>query len=232
MTSADARIERAGLLYERFVFGGDAGALAAADRELDAVEADLALARGRVIHGRFLDQRAKDPDQIAEIPGELALFERALQFYEVAGDVGGEAESLFWVGCFHQLVRRDNATAVPILERSRELAAQVGDMRVMSDALRHLGVAEHAAGRLDAARERLEESVQVRREIGLMPGVAANLVGLIYIAAGQGRRDDALALAAEAAAIAEASGAHAILRQVEEARSHVTGTAGPDAHTG
>jgi hypothetical protein len=231
MMSADARIERAELLYERFVFGGDAGVLAAADRELDAVEADLALARGRVIHGRFLDQRANDPEQTAEIPGELALFERALQLYAAAGDVGGEAESLFWVGCFHQLVRRDNAVAVPILERSRELAAQVGDMRVMSDALRHLGIAEHAAGRLDAARKRLEESVQVRREIGLMPGVAANLVGLIYIAAGQGRREDALALAAEAGAIAEASGAYAILRQVEEARSHVTGTAGPEADT-
>ncbi len=68
-----------------------------------------------------------------------------------------------------------------------------------------------------------EESVRLRRELGLMPGVAANLVGLIYIAAGQGRLDDALALAAEAAAIAKASGADAILRQVEEARAHVSG---------
>jgi hypothetical protein len=39
-----------------------------------------------------------------------------------------------------------------------------------------------------------------------MPGVAANLVGLAYIAAGQGRRDDALALIDEAGAIAAASG--------------------------
>ena len=43
--SAEDRIERARLLYERAVFGGDADALATADRELDAVEADLALAR-------------------------------------------------------------------------------------------------------------------------------------------------------------------------------------------
>jgi hypothetical protein len=107
-------------------------------------------------------------------------------------------------------------------DRSCELAARVGDKGTMSDALRHLGIAEHAAGRLDAARQRLEESVRLRREIGLLPGVAANLVGLTYIAAGQGRRDDALALAAEAGAIAEASGAHAILRQVEEARAHVS----------
>src|ERR1700722_735292 len=225
--SHDERIDRAGLLYERFVFGGDASGLAAADRELDAVEADLALARGRIIHGRFLDLRSKDPEQIAEDPHELALFERARQLYENAGDVGGEAESLFWVGCFHQLVRRDNATAVPVLERSCELAGQVGDKRTMSDALRHLGIAAHAAGRLDAARQRLEESVRLRREIGLMPGVAANLVGLIYVAAGQGRRDDALALAAEAGAIAEASGADAIMRQVEEAREQRAGSAPP-----
>jgi hypothetical protein len=89
----------------------------------------------------------------------------------------------------------------------------------MSDALRHLGIAEHAAGRLDAARERLEESVRIRREIGLMPGVAANLVGLAYIAAGQGRRDEALALAEEAGAIAAASGAPVIARQVDEVRA-------------
>ena len=225
--SADERIERAGLLYERFVFGGDASVLAAADRELDAVEAHLALSRGRILHGRFLDQRSKDPEQTAEDPRELAWFEHALQLYQSAGDVRGEAESLFWVGCFQQVVRRDNAAAVPFLERSCELAAQVGDKRTMSDALRHLGIAEHAAGQLDAARQRLEESVRLRREIGLMPGVAANMVGLIYIAAGQGHRDDALALAAQAGAIAEASGAHAILRQVEEARAHVSGSNPP-----
>jgi hypothetical protein len=54
--SAEDRIERARLLYERAVYGGDASALETADRELDAVEADLALARGRVIHTRFLAQ--------------------------------------------------------------------------------------------------------------------------------------------------------------------------------
>jgi hypothetical protein len=59
---ADERIERSRLLYEQAIFTGDAGALTEADRELDAVEADLALARGRLIHGRFLAQRDSDPD--------------------------------------------------------------------------------------------------------------------------------------------------------------------------
>jgi hypothetical protein len=219
--SAEDRITRARLLYERSVFDGDASALAAADRELDAVEADLALARGRVIHGRFLEQRDAGPGQAREDPRELALFERAAQLYRVLGDLGGEAESLFWIGCFHQVVQRDDGTAAPALERSRELAERAGDKKTMSYALRHQGIAEHAAGRLGTARERLEESVRLRREIGLMPGVAANLVGLAYIAAGQGRRDDALALVEEAGAIAAASGAHAILRHVEEARAQL-----------
>ena len=149
------------------------------------------------------------------------LFERAAELYRKLADVRGEAEALFWVGCFHQVVRQDDQTAVPILERARELAEQVGDKRTMSEALRHLGIAEHRAGHLDGARKRLEESARLRREIGLMPGVAANLVGLAYIAAADGRRDYARALLAEAAAIAESTGAHRITRQVEEARAHL-----------
>lgn len=54
-----------------------------------------------------------------------------------------------------------------------------------------------------------------------MAGVAANQVGLAYIAAAQNRRDDALALLDEAATNAKASDADAILREVEEARSNI-----------
>lgn len=212
--SADGRIEKARLLYERAVFGGDAAALVTAERELNAVEAELALARGRLLHARSLEGCDEDPD-------ELALFERAVQLYQALGDARGEAESLFWVGCFHQVVRNDNNAAVPVFKRSLELATRVGDHLMMSYALRHLGIAEHTAGRLDAARQRLEESVRLRREVGFMAGVAANLVGLIYIAAAEGRRDDALALAEEAGGIAEASGAQNIVRQAEEARARL-----------
>jgi tetratricopeptide (TPR) repeat protein len=210
----DERIEKAGRLYERVVFGGDAGALETAERELDAVEADLALALGRVLHARFVEGHN-------EYPEELPLFERAVRPYRALGNARGEAEALSWVGCFHQVVRDDDETAIPALERSRELVARVGDELTESYALRHLGIADHTAGRLVAARERLEESARQRREIGFMPGVAANLVGLIYIDAAEGRRDDALALAEEAAEIAEASGARGIARQVEEAHARL-----------
>jgi hypothetical protein len=80
--SADERIEKAGLLYERAVFGGDFGGLGTAERELDAVEADLALAHGRIAHARFLEGRDEDPR-------ELTLFERAAELYRTLGDARG-----------------------------------------------------------------------------------------------------------------------------------------------
>jgi len=219
----DERIGNARRCYERAVFAGDAGALTEADRDLDAVEADLALARGRIVHTRFLHQRDAGPEQPREDPGELALFERAAALYRALGDVAGEAEAEFWVGCFYQVVRRDDDTAVPALDRSLELAAGAGEKMTMSEALRHLGIAAHAAGQPDRARERLAESTRLRRELGQTAGVAANLIGLAYIAASQGRRSDALAILAEASDLATASGAHRILRSVEEAQAAIGG---------
>lgn len=218
----DGRVRQAALLYERAVFTGDAGLLAEADRKLDAAEADLAVARGRLMHTRFLLRRDQDSATAEADAGELPLFERAAQLYRALGDIGGEAEALFWVGCFHQVVRRDDASAVPVLEQSLNLASQAGDKAVMSEALRHLGIAAHGAGRLELARQRLEESTRLRREIGRLPGAAANLVGLAYIAAAQDRGDDALALLDEAGAIAGASEAHRILQQVNDARTQLS----------
>ena len=222
----DERVRQARRLYEQAVFSGETGPLTKADQHLDAAQADLAaaqadlaVARGRILHTRFLLRRDEDPAAAEADLRELALFERAAQLYRELGDVRGESEALFWVGCFHQVVRRDNATALPVLERSLELASQAGDQAVMAEVLRHLGIEAHAAGRLDTARQHLEESTRLRREIGQLPGAAANLVGLIYIAAAQERYDDALALLDEAAAIAAASHAPRILEQLTEARA-------------
>ena len=148
-----------------------------------AVEADAALARGLILHARFQSGSTDPGSSPEEDPAELPLFKRALELYRALGDTRGEAEALFWIGCLHQFIRRDNETAVPYLERSCRLAAQIGDKPTWSEALRHLGIVAHAAGRLDEARERLEESCQLRREIGALPGVASNMIGLAYIAA-------------------------------------------------
>lgn len=208
------RIERARELYEDAVFAGDGGALAVAERTLDAVEADLALARGRVLHARFLEEEAEDPR-------ELGLFERAAELYRELGDVRGEGEALFWVGCLHQVIRGDNDAAAPAFAHAHELATGAGDKMTLSYVLRHLAFTEQAAGRLDQARQLMEESTGLRREIGFLPGVAANLLGLGYLAADEGRPEQALALVEEATAVAESAGAHGILRWAEEARTNL-----------
>jgi hypothetical protein len=218
----DERVRQAGLLYERAVFSGDAEPLADAGRELDAAEADLAMARGKVAHARFLLGRDQDPATAEADPGELALFERAAGLYRGQGDPRGEADALFWAGCFHQVIAGDTATALPLFERSLELSAQAGDKAVTAETLRHLGIAAHASGDMESARRRLEESTRLRRELGLLPGVASNLVGLAYIAAAQGRDGDALALIAEGSEIARAAGADRILAQFSEARAAIS----------
>jgi tetratricopeptide (TPR) repeat protein len=221
--TGDDRIEQAKLLYEEAIFSGEAEVLAVAERELDAVEADLALARGQIIHARFLDQRNEDPEHVTEDPDELAYFEHAAKLYELLGDERGEGEAMFWIGCFRQVVQRNNKDALPFLERAKQLAAQAGDKKTMAEALRHLGIAAHYAGQLDTARARLEESLQLRQEIGLTLGVAANQVGLAYVTAQQGHPDTARALLDEAAATARAGGAHVTLHQVDEARANLFG---------
>jgi tetratricopeptide (TPR) repeat protein len=213
VTEADP-FERARLLYERAVFGGDDSGLADAGPLLDAVEADLALARGRIMHATFLAERQEDPR-------ELALFERAAELYQQLGKGQGEGEALFWVGAFHQVVRGDNPAALPALQRSYELAATAGDKLTLSYAARHLGFADLAAGRVESARGRLEESVALRRQIAFLPGVAAGLLALAHLTARQGDRGKALALLDEAATAATGSGARGTLRWIEQARAEL-----------
>lgn len=212
--TTDKRFEQAEHLYERAVFGGDSGVLETAERSLDAVEADLALSRGRLVHARFLDERVEDAR-------ELELFERAAELYAGLGDARGEGEALFWTGTFHQVVRADTETALPAFRRALGLATATGDRLTMSYALRHLGFADHMAGRLDEARAHFEESTRLRRELGFLPGVAANLVGLAYVAARQERRDDASSLLDEAATLAGSTESHGVLRQIAGAREEL-----------
>jgi tetratricopeptide (TPR) repeat protein len=212
--TTDDRLVRAKDLYERSVFHGEPDALAEADEILDAVEADLALARGRIRHARYLAERQ-------EVPEEKDLFERAASLYRALGDLRGEAEALFWIGTFEQVVRGDDTAALPALLRAHDLAAEVGDRLTLSYVVRHLGFVDMAAGDLAAARGRLEESVALRREIGFLPGVAAGLLALAELAAEDGRADEARALLDEAAATARTSGAGGIMRWIEAVRESV-----------
>src|SRR5258708_10034857 len=172
----DDRLDRASAHYERAVFHGDTAALEIADSELDEVEAGLALARGRIMHARYLAERNEDP-------AELALFERAAGLYSSLGDVRGEADACFWIGTFHQVVSHDAEHAVPALERSYELAGQAGDKLILSYAARHLGFAAMTDSRLAVASERLAAAVRLPRELRFAPGGAARLPPLPELSA-------------------------------------------------
>jgi tetratricopeptide (TPR) repeat protein len=209
-------------LYERAIFNGEYDGLPAADRALDTVEARLLLQRGRILHCRFLQPHADPPGESHVDPvEELAYFERAADLFRGAGDERGEAEALFWIGCFHQVVRDDNPTAIPFLTQAADLSRKTGDQLTLSYALRHLGIAAHMADDYTKARDLLEESTALRRTLNFTAGVAANLVGLIYLAIAQNRPDDARALATEATTLATTSGATKITEQIEAARSRI-----------
>ncbi|MCX4759857.1 tetratricopeptide repeat protein [Streptomyces sp. NBC_01275] len=205
-------IERAGELFEAAMFGGDTSALDRSDDVLDAVEAPLSMARGKVLHVRFLNDREENSE-------ELVLFERAAELYERLGDASGEADALFWVGCWHQVVKGDGATGRPYFERSYALAKSVDDRMTMSYAIRHLGFADKDAGHFDQARERLTESVTLRREIGFRPGEAAGLVALAYLAAETGDPSAAFHHLDEAQLVAESCGAKAVSGWIDKART-------------
>jgi ketosteroid isomerase-like protein len=204
--------DRARQLYESVTFDGDARALETAERELDAVEADLALARGRIMHARLLAGAEADD-------AELEQFERSAELYARAGNGRGEAEALFWAATFRQVARNDNDGAVPLLERARELAAAAGDSLTLSYVVRHLGFADEAAGRLDQAREWFAQSLALRRELGFDRGVAAALLALAELARVRGDRAEAEALLAEAEEIARRIGAGRVLHWIEQERA-------------
>jgi tetratricopeptide (TPR) repeat protein len=196
--------DRMRALYERAMFLGDESALVEAERELDAAEAELALARGRMLHVRFIESRVEDVV-------ERELFERALELFAKTGDVRGEADAAFWLGIYHQVVRGDDEAARPLLERSHALAVECGDQLTRSYAARHLGFSELGAGRVDSGRELLEESLRLRREVGNQPATAAALQALGELDLEQGRAEEARARLEEAAELAKASGARRVL---------------------
>jgi tetratricopeptide (TPR) repeat protein len=224
----DELMQQVDELYEQAVFNGEYDALPDADRALDTVEARLLLQRGRILHCHFLKSRTEPGESRVE-PGEsrveptaeLGCFERAADLFRGAGDERGEAEALFWIGCFHQVVRDDNPTAVPFLTKAADLSRQTGDQLTLSYALRHLGIAAHMTNDYDEARALLEESTALRRTLNFTSGVAANLVGLIYLAIAQNRPEDAHTLATEATTLAAEAGALKITEQIEAARSQL-----------
>ena len=212
--SQDAWQLRAARCYDDATFGGRPELVAEGERELDAVEADLALARGKLLHARFLDSR-DNPDE-----RELALFEKAAGLYRKLDDRAKLADALFWMGCCHQVVLDDESTALDFFHESYDLAAEVGAGLVRSFAVRHLGFAALSTGELELARTRFAESLRLREDVGAAPPVvAAAIIPLAALADQCGEYAQAEELYARAHRIAEDNGAVGVLGWIEQARA-------------
>lgn len=210
----DQRLADAYSLYEASVFYGDDDAVAQAVPLLDSVEADLCLSRGRLLHAEYLK------DRVQEDPAELSMFERALELYRKVGDERGQAEALFWIGTYHQVLHQDGKTSLPYLLQAEELATKVGDRLRLSYIARHIGfVEQYDHHDLPAARVRQQQSIDLRREVGHRPGVAAALMALAEVAGEEGDKDERARLLDEAEAVARESGANGILRWIAQARA-------------
>jgi tetratricopeptide (TPR) repeat protein len=209
--------ERADLLNEQALFTGSAEARGAAGRELMRAEARLLQEKGRILHAKFLAERG------AEDPAELEQFERSLELAREAGDERLESWAHFWVGIVHQVIRGDHDTALPHFQSAYDWAKANGDSLLRSYAVRHLGFGWYEQGRRDDGLRALEESVELRRGDGFLPGVAAGLLALAELAIEDGRPDDARPLLAEAKEAADASGAAAVGARIDAAIAALDG---------
>jgi tetratricopeptide (TPR) repeat protein len=207
--AGDDPLLRADLLNEQALFAGSAETRELAARELDRAEARLEAERGRILHAAFLAERGE------EDPRELEHFEHSLELARRAGDERLEAWARFWIGIVHQVVRGDSATSLPHFEAAYTTGRECGDAMLSSYAVRHLAFAWDEAGRHDEAWRGFEESVELRRAEGFLPGVAAGLLTLAEVAHERGHSEEGRRLLAEARETALRCGADAFLRRIE-----------------
>ena len=216
--AGDDPLQRADILNEQALFAGSAAARAAASRELDRVESRLEAERGRVLHAAFLTERG------TEDPRELAHFEAALVAADRADDELLRGWARFWIGIVHQVIREDDATAVPHFEAAYSAAGTAANGLLASYAIRHLAFAWSNAGRHDDAWRGFEESVARRRAERFWPGVAAGLLTLAEVAHERGRTGDARRYLRQSKAAARRGGAEAFLTRAEAFEADLAGT--------
>jgi tetratricopeptide (TPR) repeat protein len=210
-------LERADVLNEQALFTGSAEAREAAGRELLRAEARLLQEQGRMLHAAFLAERVEDPS-------ELKLFCRSLELSREAGDERLESWAEFWIGIVHQVVRGENERSLPHFQAAYEWAKENRDTLLRSYAIRHLGFGWYEQGRKDDGLRALEESLELRRADGFLPGVAAALLTLAEIAQEEGRTDDAQRLLEEAKGTADAAGAAAFGARIDAALRAAAGS--------
>ncbi|MFC2078758.1 tetratricopeptide repeat protein [Candidatus Bipolaricaulota bacterium] len=210
---ARIRIAKAAVLHLRSRDSGEGRADVM--RYIETTEAAVLGSEDKEVLAEYLQVRASavmEQELMAGRSYDAALdpLTRALALFEETGNQNGIAESLFGIGLVHEFRREDidssKAKAFDLYQRARSIAREVGDLRVQSDAARHLGGIEQDRGNLDAALAMFEESLALRQKLGYrgtLPG-AYDAVAAIHLE--KGNLDEALKYIAQTQRWAEETG--------------------------
>jgi len=134
-------------------------------------------------------------------------FQESEALYEAARDQRGIAVS---IGCRARVARQQgrDADARPLFERTAAMFRELGDDRVLSNALVNLGHTALALNDLVVAVASFRESLELRRALGTLLGIAECIEGFAAAAVADGRERRAARLFGAAEALREITGAH------------------------
>jgi len=123
----------------------------------------------------------RDPLVIAE------LAERATRLRDAAPSGSQRAWAAFYVGLIADVLSTDapgdgGPAARAAYSQAHAVGAEAGDDLVVSYALRHLGYLDAQAGSVDAAKEQLSQSLELRQRLGCVPHSLAQQLALAELA--------------------------------------------------
>jgi predicted ATPase/class 3 adenylate cyclase len=182
-------------------------------------QADLPATRALYDEALAIEREGGDPGRIAEalynesyilgaqgeVDAAVRSLDESLALFRRVGDEPGVARVLSG----HSLTDAMAGNWDAVIARQEEALAvlrRVGDRFHLADALAALGVANGRVGRASEARSHLLEALQLFQEAENITGVAAVLLDLSFVAAWEGRSEDALRLGGAWETVREAAG--------------------------
>lgn len=148
---------------------------------------------GFSLHTSYLESdRSKEPED------EMDFFKRGLELRKEHGSSSQVAESVFHIGLVHDVIRQEYDKALPYHQEAYDLAQEAGDKMIMSYAIRHIGFTKLAAENIPEAKNAFTESLELRRSINFIPGIAFSLATLARVENVEVNKEKALAYYEEA----------------------------------
>jgi predicted ATPase/class 3 adenylate cyclase len=140
-----------------------------------------------------------------DLPGAIAMTERARSAFQGVGDRRGFADAL-WVQSLLERLQGDLSSSRRTAEESLRLQREVQDRFGMMDALHMLGRAAFGQGDLETFRKSFLETLEVHAEVGNRTGIAIALDNLAAQEMARGRPERAVRMAGASDAIKESAG--------------------------